>query len=221
MHGHDSVGATGLHVGAVPDRAVGRCLGKTGGNLYDLLGINVGQLGSPGRGGIFQGQVPPLDQPVGLLLLKGGLVNRSASLEQVLAVLEIAAELLVPEPLGQDNMGQSRCQCAVFGGLDRQPLVGLGSSIAHTWINGHHRAFIQQPVELGDGIGNLTVGRERIAGPDNQVLHLIQVIVTVAPEPLRVETAHLLHFGTDRAVGDVVGGADHLGQVIVQDSIVI
>jgi len=158
MHGQCRVGATGLHVGAVPDSTVWRCLGKAGGNLHYLLCFDVGQFGGPGRGGILKRQVPPLDQAVCLLLVKGCLVNRSTGLEQVFAVLEVAAELLVPESLGQDHMGQGRCQCAVFGGLDRQPVVGLGSSVAHAGVNGHHRPFIQQAVHLGNGVGRLAVG---------------------------------------------------------------
>ena len=67
----------------------------------------------PGRRAVLELEVPPLHQAVGLLLGEGGLVDRLAGDEQVLAVLEVADELPVPQALGEQHVGDGAGQRAV------------------------------------------------------------------------------------------------------------
>ena len=144
--------------GSHPDRRFRRGLPHDAGDADDLLLGNQGLFLAPGRGLVLQLDVPPFDQAVGLLLGEGGLVHGLAGDEEVLAVLEVADELLAPEPFRQEDVGDRRGQGAVGTRLEGKPLLGLGGRGGKTRVHADDRAALEDVAELVDGVGNLAVG---------------------------------------------------------------
>ena len=203
--------------GSQPGDAVGRCLGEALGHADDLRLRQERDPFRPLGGAVLDLQVPPLHQTVGVLLLEAGLVHRLARREAVLPVGEIPHELLVPEPLRQDDVGHRRGQRPVLARAHRQPLVRLGAHRAEARVHHRHRSLVQHLPEPADGIGHHAVGRHRIRAPDEEVLRLLQVVVVVAPEALGVVVPELLGLGAEGAVGDVVGRAEDLRHRVVEE----
>ncbi len=165
---------------------------------------------------VLEFQVPPLHEAVGFLLDEGRLVDRLAGDEQVLAVLEVADELAVPQAFGQQHVRNRAGQRAVGARADGQPFVRLGGDVGQPRVDRDHRAAGRDLVEAEDRVRHHAVGRQRVGTPEHQAVGLLEVVVAVAEEALRQARAHLLGLGADCAVREVVRRAEHLGQRAVE-----
>ena len=218
MHRHGRIGAARRHrrAGAHPDDGLGRGLTHGPRHALDLRDRDERLFFAPGRCAVLQFQVPPLDQPVGLLLGEGRLVDRLSRHKQVLAVLEVTDELLVPQPFGQQHMGDGTRERAIGTRKDRQPLVCLGGHVGEPRIDRDHGAALHDARELVHHVRHHAVGCQRVGAPAHQAVGAAQVVVTVAEETLGQTRAHLLGFGADRAVRKILAGPPDLGKRAIQ-----
>ena len=218
VHRHRAVGAARVHRRARPHphRDLRRRLAHRARHAQDLRRRDGRFLLGPGRGAVLELQVPPLHDAVGFLLREGRLVHRLAGDEEVLAVLEVADELAAPHPFGEDHVRDGARERAVRARKQRQPLLRLGGHVGKPRIDRDHRAALHDLAEAADDVGDHAVGGQRVAAPGHQAVGLVEVVVAVAEEALREARAHLLGFGADGAVREVVGRAEDLGQRAVE-----
>ncbi len=153
---------------------------------------------------------------MGFLFGERGFVDGLAGGKVVRAVLEVADELAAPQSFGEDHVGDGAGERAVGARLDRKPLVRLRSRSRQARIDRHDGAAREDLAEAADRVRHLAVGGERIAAPDDETVHLLQVVVPVAEVALREAWPHLLGFGADGAVREVVGRAEDLRQRAVE-----
>ena len=218
VHRHRAVGAARVHRRARPHphRDLRRRLAHGARHAHDLRRGNRRFLLGPGRRAVLELQVPPLHDAVGLLLREGRLVHRLAGDEQVLPVLEVADELAAPHAFGEDHVRDGAGQRAVGARVERQPFLRLGRHVRQPRVDRDHRAALHDLAEAVDDVRHHAVGGQRVAAPGHQAVGLVEVVVAVAEEALREARAHLLGFGADGAVREVVGRAEDLGQRAVE-----
>ena len=94
----------------------------------DLLSRQPGYFCGPLWCFVFELEVPPGDNTVGVYFFKHFLIDFLSGHKAVFAVGKIANEVFVPEPFGEQNMSEGHRQGTVRTGFERQPLIGLGRS---------------------------------------------------------------------------------------------
>ncbi len=102
----------------------------------------------------------------------------------------------------------------------RVPLVdsAVGAAIGEEVLGrGDHLAAREDLAEAMDRVRHHAIGGERVGAPRDQAHRLLEVVVAIAEVALREARAHLLRLGADRAVREVVGRAEDLGQRAVQE----
>ena len=102
-------------------------------------------------------------------------------------------------------------QRGILAGDDRQPFIGLGRGGGQARIDRRDRRLIAHVAPEMDGVRHLTVGRDRIGPPAQNVIRRADVVVAIIPQTFGVIGAELLALGADGRVADIVGRADDLG----------
>ena len=206
-------GRTGSH----PDHYLRRSFAHGARHPQDLGRGNQGFLFAPGSGLSFELQVPPLHQAIGFLLHEGSFIHCLPGHKKVLAVLEVAHKLTVPQTFCQQYMGDCARQCAIGARVDRQPFVRLGGNVGKARVHCYYCAAFHDVGESIHHVGDHAVRCQWVATPGHQAIGLFQVVVAVPEETLGQPGAHFFRFSADGAVREVVGRSKYLGQGTIQE----
>ena len=234
MRRHARVAASHLHRGpaAHPAHRVGRGLGEAYRHPAYLVDGQTGLLRRPLGGLVLELDVPPLHESVRVLLHEGGSLGRlpvdrcgellgdfRASLEALdgRLLVEVANERSVPQALRQDDVRHGNRERPVLAGLDRHPFVGLRGGRGEPRVDDRDRRPVDCVTPDAQVVGDLPVRGEGVGAPEQHVSRVLHVVLPVSPHPLGVVGAELLRLRADRAVRDVVGGADDLRHAVVED----
>ena len=85
---------------------------------FDLLCRQAAFFCSPLRCFVFQLQIPPFDNAVGVLFIEHFLIDILSSHKAILAVGKIADEVFVPQALSEQNVSDRYRQCTVRAGFE-------------------------------------------------------------------------------------------------------
>ena len=127
---HGSVAPTNLHrcTGRQPTNGTRCCFGKFNRNAADLFSRYAGNRRCPFRRAVFQLNIPPFDQTIGIIFFKRCFIYGLSGNESVLAIDKITHKFTTPQAFDENHMRHRYCQCAVFSGNNRQPFVSFGCS---------------------------------------------------------------------------------------------
>ena len=229
---HGAVHSADLHVRTwrLPRAACVTVLAELRGDLGDVLRLDAADVGRPLGGGVLERQVPPTHEAVALVVLELGLVDGLAGLEQVRLVvvvvgelvvprslLEVAHELLVPKSLRQNDVRNRAGQRTVGAGDDRQPLVGLRGGRRQARVDHVNLRAIHDLAPHARRPAGHAVRRDGVGRPHKEALRVGKVVVVVREGTFGRPVRHLLGFGADVAVTEVVRGAEQDVELLVED----
>jgi hypothetical protein len=153
----------------LPHDDVGGCFAQPFGHAHDLLAVQAGYLFGPGSILVLQLDVPPLDEAVRVFFCEGFLLNSCTFLKAVLAVLEVANELLVPEAGNEDLMGDGGSKGAIGSGHYGKPLVGLCRGRVEFRVHYDHGRLVQDVPKALDGSRDHAVAAQGVCAPDEHI----------------------------------------------------
>ena len=219
MHGHRRVGAARIHrhAGTHPDGGLRRRLAHRAGDADDLRRRDQRLLLAPFRRAVLELEVPPLHEAERLLLDEGRLVDRA-----VRRRTGSSPSLKSPTNSRFHRPSvSSTCAIAPASAPSVPGLIGSHSCDFAAELDSRGSTVITVPRatiswKRTDRVGHHPVRGQWIAAPDHEAIRLLEVVVAVAEEALRQSRAHLLGFGADRAVREVVGRPVDLRQRAVE-----
>ena len=139
--------------------------GESDGDAADLLGGDTALFCGPLGRAVFEFEVPPTDEAVGVDLREDCFVDGIAGDEVVLTVVEVADEIPAPQSFDQNHMGDGDGERSIFSRQDRQPLICLGCGSGKAGVDDGDLRLVAHFSPYAHCMGHLAIGADRIGAP--------------------------------------------------------